>query len=104
LASYAGVAPFGNSSGSSIKKPQKVHKMANKELKKILHMGAMSVIHCNPEMKQYYDRKMAEGKHALGVINAVKNKLVLRAVAVIKSQRPYVDNFVKSEPIIKNAA
>ena len=55
-------------------------------------------------MKQYYDRKMAEGKHALGVINAVKNKLVLRAVAVIKSQRPYVDNFVKSEPIIKNAA
>jgi len=104
LASYAGVAPFGNSSGTSIKKPQKVHKRANKELKKILHMGAMSVIHCNPDMKQYYDRKMAEGKHALGVINAVKNKLVLRAVAVIKSQRPYVDNFVKSEPIIKNAA
>jgi transposase len=35
LASYAGVAPFGNSSGTSIKKPEKVHKMANKELKKI---------------------------------------------------------------------
>ena len=31
LASYAGVAPFGNSSGTSIKKPEKVHKMANKE-------------------------------------------------------------------------
>lgn len=104
LASYAGVAPFGNSSGISIKKPEKVHKMANKELKKILHMGAMSVIHCNPEMKQYYDRKIAEGKHALSVINAVKNKLVLRAVAVIKSQAPYVDNFVKPEQTIKNAA
>jgi len=104
LASYAGVAPFGNSSGTSIKKPEKVHKMANKELKKILHMGAMSVIHCNPEMKQYYDRKTAEGKHALSVINAVKNKLVLRAVAVIKSQTSYVDNFVKPEQIIKNAA
>lgn len=104
LASYAGVVPFGNSSGISIKKPEKVHKMANKELKKILHMGAMSVIHCNPEMKHYYERKMAEGKHALSVINAVKNKLVLRAVAVIKSQSPYVDNFVKSIEIIKNAA
>jgi transposase len=104
LASYAGVVPFGNSSGTSIKKPEKVHKMANKELKKILHMGAMSVIHCNPEMKHYYKRKMAEGKHALSVINAVKNKLVLRAVAVIKSQSPYVDNFVKSIEIIKNAA
>jgi transposase len=104
LASYAGVAPFDNSSGTSIKKPQKVHKMANKELKKILHMGAMSVIHCNPEMKQYYDRKIAEGKHALSVINAIKNKLVLRAVAVIKSQTVYVDNFVKPEQIIENAA
>jgi len=31
LAYYAGVAPFGNSSGTSIKKPEKVHKMANKE-------------------------------------------------------------------------
>ncbi len=31
LASYAGVAPFGNSSGISIKKREKVHKMANKE-------------------------------------------------------------------------
>ena len=47
---------------------------------------------------------MNEGKHALSVINAVKNKLVLRAVAVIKSKSPYVDNFVKSEQIIKKAA
>jgi transposase len=104
LASYAGVAPFGNSSGISIKKREKVHKMANKELKKILHMGAMSVIHCNPEMKNYYNRKLSEGKHALSVINAVKNKLVLRAVAVIKSQVPYVDNFTKSNETIKNVA
>lgn len=104
LASYAGVAPFGNSSGTSIKKPEKVHKMANKELKKILRMGAMSVIHCNPEMKYYYSRKMSEGKHAPSIINAVKNKLVLRAVAVIKSQTPYMDNFVKSDEILKNAA
>ncbi len=94
--SFAGVTPFGNSSGISIKKPEKEHKMANKELKKFLHMRAMSVIHCNPEMKHYYTRKMAECKHALSVINALKNKLFLRAVAVIKSQTPYVDNFIKS--------
>jgi len=83
--------------------------MANKEsagdpVKKIVHMGAMSVIHCNPKIKHYYCRKMSEGKHALSIINAVKNKLVLRAVAVIKSQTPYVDNFVKLDEILKNAA
>ena len=42
LASYAGVVPFENTSGISIKKREKVHKMANKELKKILHMGAIA--------------------------------------------------------------
>ena len=109
MASYAGVAPFGNSSGTSIKKPEKVHtggvpQMANKELKKILHMGAMSVIHCNLEIKHYYSRKILEGKHALSIINAVKNKLVLRTVAVIKSQNHYGDNFVKSNQILKNTA
>jgi len=55
-------------------------------------------------MKHYYSRKMSEGKHALSIINAVKNKLVLRAVAIIKSQIPYVDNFVESDEILKNAA
>ena len=109
LASYPGIVPFENASETSIKKPEKVHKMANKEsvgdpVKKILHMGTMSVIHCNPEMKHYYSRKMSEGKHVLYIINAVKDKLVLRAVAVIKSQTPYVDNFVKSDQILKNAA
>ena len=34
LACYAGLAPFENTSGSSIKGKKKVHKMANKELKK----------------------------------------------------------------------
>jgi transposase len=34
LASYAGVAPFSNTSGTSIKSRDKVHKMANKDLKK----------------------------------------------------------------------
>ena len=33
LACYAGVAPFGNSSGTSVKGRDKVHKMANKDLK-----------------------------------------------------------------------
>lgn len=34
LCSYAGVVPFANTSGTSIKGKNKVHKMANKELKK----------------------------------------------------------------------
>ena len=96
LASYAGVAPFGNTSGSSIKGRDKVHKMANKDLKKLLHMGALSAINNYPEFKDYYARKVKEGKHALSVINAVRSKIALRAAAVINNQQIYVDNYKKA--------
>ncbi|MCW3090630.1 MAG: Transposase family protein [Ferruginibacter sp.] len=96
LASYAGVAPFGNSSGSSIKGRDKVHKMANKDLKKLFHMGAISAITHYPEFKDYYARKVKEGKHEQSVINAVRSKIALRAVAVINNQAKYVDNYKKA--------
>jgi transposase len=93
LACYAGVVPFGNSSGSSIKGRHKVHKMANKELKRLLHMGAVSARKNCAEFRDYYERKVAEGKHPIAVLNAIRNKIVLRAVAVIKAQQPYVDHY-----------
>ena len=95
LASYAGVAPFSNTSGSSIKGRDKVHKMANKDLKKLLHMGAISAITHYDEFKDYYERKVKEGKHELSVINAVRSKIALRAVAVLNNQTKYVDNYKK---------
>ena len=95
LACYAGVVPFDYQSGISIKGKHQVHKMANKELKHLLHMCALTSIKNHPEFKDYYNRKKAEGKHALSILNAIKNKLVLRAFAVVKNERDYVDNFKK---------
>ena len=96
LASYAGVAPFGNTSGTSIKGRDKVHKMANKDLKKLLHMGAVSAITHYAEFKDYYERKVKEGKHPQSVINAIRSKIALRAVAVINNKAKYVDNYKKA--------
>ena len=95
LASYAGLAPFGNTSGSSIKGRDKVHKMANKDLKKLFHMGARSAITHYPEFRDYYERKVKEGKHKLSALNAVRSKIALRAVAVINNQTQYVDKYKK---------
>ncbi len=95
LASYAGVAPFSNTSGTSIKGRDKVHKMANKDLKKLLHMGAVSAITHYPEFRDYYERKVKEGKHEQSVINAIRSKIALRAVAVINNQEKYVNNYKK---------
>ena len=91
LACYAGVVPFKNSSGTSIKGKDKVHKMANKDLKTKLTMCALSAITYYPEFRQYYDRKTAQGKHPQAVLNAIKNKLLLRAVSVVNNQTPYVN-------------
>lgn len=96
LASYAGVVPFEHSSGSSIKGKPRVHKMANKELKKMLHLCALTVLKYSPEFKQYFDRKKAEGKNGMSVLNAIRNKLVLRVVAVVNKQQPYVENMHKA--------
>lgn len=96
LASYAGVVPFGHTSGSSIKGKNKVHKMANKDLKKLLHLCALTTIRHYPEFKDYYERKKTEGKHAMCILNAIRNKIVLRAVAVVNSKAAYVNNYQKA--------
>ncbi len=92
LACYAGVAPFAETSGTSIKGKNKVHKMANKDLKKLLHLCALSAIQYCDELKTYYQRKKAEGKHSMSILNAVRNKIALRAVAVVNNQKKYVDH------------
>lgn len=93
LACYAGVAPFEHSSGISIKGKTRVHRMANKELKRLLHMCALSLIQHNHEFKAYYNRKKDEGKHSMSIINAVRNKIALRVAAVIKNQVSYKNNY-----------
>jgi len=92
LASYAGVVPFEHSSGISIKGKNRVHKMANKDLKKMLHLSALTAIKYCPEIKQYFDRKKLEGKNGMLIVNAIRNKLVLRVAAVVTNQKTYVDN------------
>jgi transposase len=90
LACYCGVAPFEYSSGSSVRGKTKVHFMANKKLKCNLHMASLSAIKLDADLKAYYERKVLEGKHKMSVLNAVKNKLLARVVAVVNKQQEYV--------------
>jgi transposase len=96
LASYAGVVPFDNTSGTSVKGKSRVHFMANKELKTLLTMGALSAIRAYPEFKDYYERKKKEGKKHLRVLTAIKNKMLLRVASVVNQQKDYVNNYKKA--------
>lgn len=89
LACYAGVAPFPNESGTLIKKAR-VSQLANKKLKKLLHLAAMASVKAKGDLKEYFIRKVQEGKNKMLVLNNVRNKLVSRMFAVIKRQSKYV--------------
>lgn len=90
LACYCGVAPFEYSSGSSVRGKTKVHYMANKKLKCNLHMASLTAVKLDADLKAYYERKVAEGKNKMSVLNAVKNKLLARVIAVVNKQQEYV--------------
>jgi transposase len=89
LVCYCGVAPFEHSSGTSIKGKVRVSHLANKKLKSLLTMAAISAIQHDPELKAKYERKIKEGKAKMCVINIIRAKLLERVFAVIRKQKPY---------------
>lgn len=91
FACYSGIAPFPHQSGISIKGRTKVSHLANKKMKSLLSSCASTAILCNPEMKQYYERRLAEGKNKMCVLNNIRNKLLARIFAVINRGTPYVN-------------
>jgi transposase len=93
FACYSGVAPYDYGSGTSIRGKTRVSHMANKNIKTLLHMAALVATSFNQEMKTYYERKAAEGKNKMLILNAVRNKLVLRIFACVKQNRMFINNY-----------
>lgn len=91
LACYTGIAPMPYESGSSIKGRRKVNHLANKKLKSLLNMAALSAKRFDPEMKKYYEKKKAEGKHSMVIMNAIRCKVLSRIFATVKRGTPYVN-------------
>jgi transposase len=88
-ACYSGVVPFEHSSGSSVRGKTRVSQMANKNIKTLLHLAALSSIQMQGDLQEYYHRKVAEGKNKMSVLNAIRNKLILRIFACVNQNREY---------------
>jgi transposase len=95
LACYSGVVPFSKTSGSSVRFKPMVSPHANKKLKKLLHLCALSAIKNDKEIRAYFERKVEEGKNKMCVINAVRNKLIHLVFAVIRDDRFFEENYVR---------
>jgi len=87
-ATYCGVIPFSKDSGKK-KGRNRISFYAHKGMKARLHMCALAAVKHDDEIKAYYERKVEEGKAKLAVLNAIRNKIILRIFAVIKSRKKY---------------
>ena len=91
-ASFTGSAPFPNESGKMIKR-KKVSKLARKDLKANLTSGARSAVQHDQELKQYFERKIAQGKTSKCVINCIRAKLIARMFAVVRKKQEFKRNY-----------
>lgn len=94
MACNCGVAPFKYDSGKTIRSKAKVSHRANKRMKVLFHLAAMSAISSDGELQNYYLRKVEEGKNKMAVINAIRNKLIHRIFACVRENRKYEKNYV----------
>ncbi len=53
-------------------------------------MGALNGVKYDTEMKNFFQLKKAEGKNAMLVLNAVRNKLLSRMFAVVDRGTSFV--------------
>ena len=89
MACHCGVAPFKYDSGKSIRSRARVSHRADKSMKVLLHLAAMSAITSKGELRDYYLRKVEEGKNKMAVLNAVRNKIIHRVFACVRENRKY---------------
>jgi len=96
FACFCGTAPFEFSSGSSVRKRTRVSHIADKSMKTLLELSARSAIQHNPDIKAYFQRRVAEGKSKMSTLNIIRNKIIYRMFAVIKRQEIHTETYKRA--------
>jgi len=92
---HAGLAPREYQSGSSVHGKPRICKTGNKRLRKALYMPAMSSIRYNKQLSEFYQRLVSKGKIKKVALVAVMRKLLVLAVAILNSGKPYEENWTQ---------
>lgn len=89
MASFSGVAPFRNQSGTSLDSRADVSRLCNRQLKGILTMAALSAMRYNEQLKCYRQRMEQAGKPFGIICNNVKCKLIKIIYALIRTDSDF---------------
>jgi len=90
IVAFAGLDPSVKESGQYKRKQgNHISKRGSKYLRKQLYYAAKTSILFDPELKAFYQKKKAQGKHYNVIMVAIARKILLRVQAVLKQKRPY---------------
>lgn len=89
LVCYVGAAPFERSSGTSVRGRTGTSSFANQRLKSLLRMAALGAVRVNGDLRDYYLRKLEQGKRPCVALNNVAGKIIHHLWAVLASGEPY---------------
>lgn len=95
ISSRFGFAPYEYDSGSSVKKPKRSSGYGKPEMRRVMYHPARSVATHKPHYQNYYQRKIAEGKHENVVINNIINKLIRLYCAMWNNRAEYDPNYIQ---------
>jgi transposase len=95
LAAYLGVVPVERQSGSSVFGRARLSKAGSPEIRAKLYMASIVAIRYNTHVKALYERLRARGKSAMSALGACMRKLVHLCFGVLKTRRPYDENYAK---------
>ena len=102
FACYAGMAPFGKQSRTSINTKPRVSRLADKRIKTLLTQAVKCAIVHNQNIKRYYEWKLAEEKNKWLATNNIRNKIIHRIFAIVRNKQKYQIDY--RNPLQKNVA
>ncbi len=96
IVSLSGLDPIIRESGTSIRGKSRISKAGSRLYRGTLFMAAMASTLHNPQMKVFYERLKAKGKHTTLAQIAVMRKLVVVAHSLYKSGEMYDKELYKT--------
>lgn len=93
---YAGLSPQRHTSGSSVRKKDRLTKLGNKKLKTALFFPAFTAIKYNPIVAALATRLQKKNKEKMVIVGAAMKKLLQIAYGVLKSGMPFDPNYALS--------
>lgn len=98
LSSYLGICPHEHSSGTSVYRKPKSRQSGPSEMRKLLHLAAMSGLRTKTQFPVYFAKKKAAGKEGTLILNNIANKLLKILCAVINSGKKFDSKYISLPP------